>query len=432
MEENQVYIPDGWHLKQVQEFAVKMRSGGTPKSDNPNYYNGEIPFVAIDDLTSANKYLEKTQKHITKEGLINSSAWLVPINSLMYSIYATLGVPRINLIEAATNQAILNLIPDTNKITLEFLYYLLLEKRSTILAHSAHTTQSNLNAKVVKELEFVFPKSTTEQTTIANILSKTDQAIADIEALITKYTQIKAGLMQDLLTKGIDENGNIRTEQTHEFKDSPLGRIPREWECEKLSDFCNEKYLGSVQTGPFGSQLHFSDYKNEGTPIITVEHLKNENISHQDLPLVGKEDYIRLKKYNLITGDLVFSRVGAIDRCSIVTEKENNWLFSGRCLRVRPGNQFNSEYLLRQMNFDFVRSQINNNAVGSTMKCLNTQILSDVLIVKPKITEQERIVLLFNKSNELISKIETELSKLQSLKTGLMQDLLTGKVRVKK
>ena len=64
MEENQVHIPDGWHRKQVQEFALKMRSGGTPKSDNPRYYNGEIPFVAIDDLTSANKYLEKTQKDL--------------------------------------------------------------------------------------------------------------------------------------------------------------------------------------------------------------------------------------------------------------------------------------------------------------------------------------------------------------------------------
>ena len=92
---------------------------------------------------------------------------------------------------------------------------------------------------------FDLPKTEIEQTSIASILSKTDQAIASTEALIAKYSKIKTGLMQDLLTKGIDENGNIRTEETHEFKDSPLGRIPKQWECylfkEIIQNFEQEK-----------------------------------------------------------------------------------------------------------------------------------------------------------------------------------------------
>lgn len=423
MEENQVYIPDGWHLKQVQEFAVKMRSGGTPKSDNPNYYNGEIPFVAIDDLTSANKYLEKTQKHITKEGLINSSAWLVPINSLMYSIYETLGVPRINLIEAATNQAILNLIPDTNKITLEFLYYLLLEKRSTILAHSAHTTQSNLNAKVVKELEFVFPKSTTEQTTIANILSKTDQAIADIEALITKYTQIKAGLMQDLLTKGIDENGNIRSEQTHKFKDSPLGRIPQEWASEKLSKY------GFFTKGYSIAKSNLSD---NGVSCVLYGEIYTKYNFYADT-FYSKVPYEIVKdKTPLEYGDILFAGSGEthkdIGKCIAFIGSELT--YAGGDIIIFRTNKFNPIFLSYFLNSFIVEKQKAALGQGSSVIHIYPDHLKQLIVVHFDIEEQNKIVEIIKNADKHISTLKTELSKLLSIKTGLMQDLLTGKVRV--
>jgi len=109
---------------------------------------------------------------------------------------------------------------------------------------------------------------------------------------------------------------------------------------------------GSVQTGPFGSQLHSEDYKESGIPIITVEHLLENYISHNNLPLVGEEDYKRLIKYKLNEGDLVFSRVGAIDRCCYVSICEDGWLFSGRCLRVRSGEPINSKYLAFQLKYD--------------------------------------------------------------------------------
>ena len=83
--------------------------------------------------------------------------------------------------------------------------------------------------------------------------------------------------------------------------------------------------LADIQTGPFGSQLHKEDYVADGTPIVTVEH--------------------RLKKYVLKQGDIVFSRVGSVDRCSYVDQKHDGWMFSGRCLRVRPTSEIDSEYL---------------------------------------------------------------------------------------
>ena len=105
-----------------------------------------------------------------------------------------------------------------------------------------------------------------------------------------------------------------------------------EWKSYKLGD------IASVQTGPFGSQLHNEDYVSAGTPIVTVEHLGARKFSKQNLPLVSEVDKERLSKYTLHKGDIVFSRVGSVDRCSYVSQDEDGWLFSGRCLRVRSGS----------------------------------------------------------------------------------------------
>ena len=149
---------------------------------------------------------------------------------------------------------------------------------------------------------------------------------------------------------------------------------------------------GGVQTGPFGSQLHQRDYVEVGTPIITVEHLGENRIIHSKLPCVSDEDKIRLSKYTLREGDIVFSRVGSVDRRSLVRESEDGWLFSGRCLRVRPDpNKIDSAYLAYFFGLPAFREHIRAIAVGATMPSLNTKILSNVSIVYPPLSEQRRI-----------------------------------------
>ena len=103
--------------------------------------------------------------------------------------------------------------------------------------------------------------------------------------------------------------------------------------------------LADIQTGPFGSQLHKEDYVKIGTPIVTVEHLGKKKFTEQNLPCVSEQDKKRLEKYILKSGDIVFSRVGAVDRCSFVSHEYDGWMFSGRCLRVRPHNNIYPEYL---------------------------------------------------------------------------------------
>lgn len=158
-----------------------------------------------------------------------------------------------------------------------------------------------------------------------------------------------------------------------------------EWKEVKLCEVSN------IQTGPFGSQLHKEDYVTNGTPIVTVEHLGNKSFSKQNLPCVKDSDKIRLSKYILKQGDIVFSRVGSVDRCSFVTKETDGWMFSGRCLRVRPYN-INSEYLYYFFTLSSTKKTVRNIAVGTTMPSINTTLLSNIVVRFPKSEEEQRSI----------------------------------------
>jgi type I restriction enzyme S subunit len=335
-----------------------------------------------------------------------------------------LGVPRINLIEVATNQAILNILPNKKIISLEFLYYLLLEKRNTILSHSAHTTQSNLNAKVVKELEFVFPKSTVEQNKIAEILSKVDKAISETEVVIAKYNRIKTGLMQDLLTKGIDEKGNIRSEETHEFKDSPLGRIPDEW------DFLPIANVYDLKSGITPLRSNKKYFSSEGHNWVKTLDL-NEDYLFETEERVSDFALSNTSLKLMPVNSILIAMYGGWEQIgrTAILKKEAGTNQAITCLS-NPKFEMNSDFV--QLLLQYYRFKWKQFAV-STRKDPNitkTDIENFILTFPKDITEQNKIADKINSIKENISLNEVELNKLKSIKTGLMQDLLSGKKRV--
>ena len=149
--------------------------------------------------------------------------------------------------------------------------------------------------------------------------------------------------------------------------------------------------IADIQTGPFGSQLHKEDYVENGTPIVTVEHLGNRVFTEQNLPKVSNEDRERLNKYVLKTGDIVFSRVGSVDRCSYVDKEHNGWMFSGRCLRVRATKQIDPLYLYYFFCLESTRDFVRNIAVGATMPSINTKLLGEVTVSLPNLETQKEI-----------------------------------------
>ena len=183
-------------------------------------------------------------------------------------------------------------------------------------------------------------------------------------------------------------------------------KVPQGWTDATVGDFA------SVQTGPFGSQLHNEDYVESGTPIITVEHMDGKYIAHRNLPLVSQNDVDRLRKYDLHTGDIVFSRVGSVDRAVMVSQHEDGWLFSGRCLRVRPYDPNTGSYFLWWFNQPVIRQLVTASAVGATMPSINTSILNSIRIVFP----QKDIVTQFCKmADGLIVIIATNLEEIRKL-----------------
>lgn len=149
--------------------------------------------------------------------------------------------------------------------------------------------------------------------------------------------------------------------------------------------------LADIQTGPFGSQLHKEDYVQTGTPIVTVEHLGKKKFTEQNLPCVSDTDKARLSKYILRKGDIVFSRVGSVDRCSYVSDDYDGWMFSGRCLRVRPLSEIDSQYLYYYFTLESTKKFVRGIATGATMPSINTKFMGEVPITYPPIEVQCKI-----------------------------------------
>lgn len=272
---------------------------------------------------------------------------------------------------------------------------------------SVAVSQANINAQKLRTYPIPTPDFV-EQEAIAEALSDADALIESLEQLLAKKRQIKQGSMQELLT------GKKR-----------LPGFTDEWTVKRLDE------IAQVKTGPFGSALHESDYVQSGTPIITVEHLGEFGVTSQNLPLVSDEDSKRLHAYALEAGDIVFSRVGSVDRNALIRETEEGWLFSGRLLRVRlERSRAYPSFVSYQFHTSVFRNSVIAVAVGQTMASLNTKILSNLVVVLPRVEEQTVIAEVLSNMDAEIATIETRLTKARALKQGMMQELLTGKTRL--
>ncbi|MCE2959152.1 MAG: restriction endonuclease subunit S [Akkermansiaceae bacterium] len=300
-----------------------------------------------------------------------------------------------------------------------------------VLKYQQQTTGIiNFKLNEYADEQISLPSSKPEQTKIAEILSTVDRAIDQTEALIAKQQRLKTGLMQDLLTRGIDEHGNLRSEQTHKFKDSPLGRIPVEWEFTNFGRVLSQSG-GHIQTGPFGSQLHSDEYVSEGVPVVMPQDINRGMISTIKIARITEPRANSLLRHRMHQGDLVFARRGDLSRCAVIRDSEEGWLCGTGCLLMRPPTKVLSpRWTSETYQFFTTQLQVDINAVGSTMPNLNTGILSSLQLALPSITEQKRIEERLNAAEDDESRVTTTLNKLHSLKTALMQDLLTGRKRV--
>ena len=186
-----------WETKKLRDIA-EMNSGGTPSTSVPEYYGGNIPWVSITDMTNVRKYLFTTERSLTDKGFANSATKMFPKGTVLYAMYASIGECCIATTAVCTSQAILGIRPKKG-LDNHYLYFHLTYKKEEVKTMGQQGTQSNLNAGMVKDFEILLPEIN-EQTAISTVLSDMDTEIEKLESQLTKYQNLKQGMMQVLLT----------------------------------------------------------------------------------------------------------------------------------------------------------------------------------------------------------------------------------------
>ena len=192
-------IPRNWRIEKLGSIVVKAKMGGTPKRSVREYWDGDIPFAKIEDITSSHKYLFKTSTTITRLGLENSNAWVVPRDSLLITIYGTLGAVAVNKIELATNQAIVGIVPKKEIVDVEFLHYWYSFFQPNWNKYVKKSTQPNLTLEIIVNSIIPLPPLN-EQKGIVRILSLIDRTVELYHRERERLERLKRGLMDLLLT----------------------------------------------------------------------------------------------------------------------------------------------------------------------------------------------------------------------------------------
>lgn len=273
-----------------------------------------------------------------------------------------------------------------------------------------------------------------QQRRIAEILSTVDEVIERTEALVGKLQQIKAGLMHDLFTRGVTPDGHLRPtrqQAPHLYHETPLGWIPKEWDVNRLGPIL-KKCGGYLQTGPFGSQLHAHEYHQEGVPVVMPQDINDGIASVDKIARIAEQRAESLARHRMRVGDVVIARRGDLSRAAAINESQEGWVCGTGCFLLRLGRgELRADFASTVYRHDLIQRQIEGMAVGTTMPSLNNSVMERLFFPFCDHEEQTRIVERLGSNETLLTNSNLHLAKLRQQKQGLMQDLLTGRVRVK-
>lgn len=424
MSEN-VKLPDGWKRVRLGEVIERIGDGGTPPRSDKTNFDGDIPWVVIEDIK---KRIYDTMEKLTKKGLKHSNAKIWKKGSIILSFGATIGVVGIAEVDLATKQGIAGIELKNDEVFNLFLYFVLTTKKNELLRLANQTTILEVRPNVfVNKLSFLLPPLP-EQRKIAEILETIDNAIEKTDAIIEKYKRIKQGLMQDLFTKGVVSEGEgererwrLRDENIDKFKDSPLGRIPEEWEVVDVYGHVNLINGGTPSTAR-------PEFWNGNIPWLSIEDFN-----------IGKRWVFSSSKYItelglkqsatklLKKGMLIISARGTV---GVLAQLGADMAFNQSCygLEAKDKMKLSNDFLYYALKH-FITSFL-SLAYGNVFNTITRETFKEILIPLPPLPEQQHIASILSQIDEVIEKEQAYKEKLERIKKGLMEDLLTGKVRV--
>ena len=411
-------LPDGWKQGRLGELC-SIEIGGTPSRGVAAYWDPAHDtsnvWVSIRDMRQ--RSITGSAEQISDLGVKKSSAKLQQPGTVLLSFKLSIGRVAIAAVPLLTNEAIAGLSP--NGLTPDFLFYGL-QSWDLLQDVDQAIKGATLNKHKLKKIQFEYPESEHEQFKIAEVLSTVDRAIEQTKALIAKQKRIKTGLMQDLLTRGIDEHGNVRSEETHEFKDSPLGRISVEWDLLPLDE------LATVDRGQFthrprnDPRFYGGDFPFIQTGDVTS---RTGRVIHSYSQTLNRHGTLVSKCFP--QGTIAVTIAANVADTAILGLP---MYFPDSIVGVivkRPHSIRFVELMIRRW-----KPILERRAPQSAQKNINLETLRPLAIPTPPPKEQERIGALYDSVDTVQEATESHLTKLCSLKTALIRDLLTGKVRV--
>jgi len=389
-------IPEDWDAIKVKEFATVV-TGNTPPTDDPENFGDKYLWVTPTDI-SGKKDIKVTQRKLSQKGY-EISRPLNP-NSLLVTCIASIGKNAIIREQACCNQQINAILPSVRHNT-DFLYYLFEKEKQKLLQLAGQTAVMIINKSVFENHQIALPP-VSEQNRIADILSSVDDKIDVINERITQTQQLKNGLMQQLLTRGIGHT---------KFKDSLLGEIPESWVVKRLGDVANVN---------MGQSPSSDSYNENGDGLYLVQgnaDIKNRRTS----PRIWTSEITK----ECAVGDIIMTvraPVGAVARS-----------FHRACIG-RGVCAINSKSI--DINFLYYYlidygSKWGSLEQGSTFTAVNGKDILGIKIPFPPSEEQSKIASIFSTADEKLDAQQEKKSEYEKLKAGLMQQLLTGNIRVK-
>ena len=404
-----------WEAKKISE-TCRVTQGGTPDTKISDFWGGEVQWLTPAEMgKSDSKYITKTVRSITKNGLANCSSELLPLNSVIISTRAPIGHIAINHAPMAINQGCRGLVPNS-RFDFNFIYYSLEISKSQLNDLGSGNTFKELSGNVLKGFIFGVPQLA-EQQKIADCLSSLDALIAAQSDKLDALKNHKKGLMQQLFPREDETFPRLRFP---EFRDAG------EWEEIKFIDVADKKIKWSFIGGPFGSNLKSSDYVDQGIRIIQLQNIGDAEFLDDYKIYTTEEKADELLSCNIFPGDIILSKMGdPVGRACIVPKNCDRYLMCSDGIRLVVNEHLFCKYFIYLLinSFHF-RELVEKTATGSTRKRIGLDGLKNLPIFVPKLKdEQQKIADCLSSLDALIAAHAEKLDALKTHKKGLMQQL---------
>lgn len=404
-------IPEDWQLCQFSEVMDGFSSGQTPYRAIRKYYKGEIPWITSGELNY--NIITETNEKITEEAVRNTGLKIIPEGSFLFAITGleaegTRGSCAITGIDAATNQSCMALYPKKNKLITPYLYqYYLRYGNELALKYCQGTKQQSFTSKIAKALPIIVPLTVEEQSAISTVLVETDALVDKLEKLIEKKCSIKQGIMQKLLRPKAHWKMKTYGEVFSFLNTATYSR----------AELSNDESVGYVHYGDIHTKWNlFLDVKSNNLPTISEQQLRG---------------YSLLKDGDIVMADASEDYSG-VGKCVEVKNLGNRKVIAGlhTFLLRDTKDVFINGYRGYIHTDKFVKNQFDKLATGMKVYGVSKSNLKTVVIPVPPKDEQIEIAQILSDMESEISNLAYSLEKLKQTKQGMMQQLLTGKIRL--